>query len=346
VSTNVSELRFSLLESMMAFREGFRKEREARIVAAKGNLSFGVSFLDDAFGGIYTNDLIVLGAKTGIGKTHLATVIARKNAANGKRVHFFALEAEQYEIERRIKYQILADSFYGLLKDKYPWIKLNYMDWYYGKFESEFGLIEKEIEETFQDIYPELKTIYRGTGDYTIDDFGKQFLAIQDQTDLVIIDHLHYFDSDNENENRAVKQIVKKIRDLALMAGRPVILIAHLRKKEKRSRELIPTIEDFHGSSDIGKIATKALIVAPYRTDSFIKNEWPTFMRIEKCRTDMSRTRYIGVTGFDTRTNQYADRYYLGWLTNFDEEYRQIENANDLPYWAKHAKTNMVNTGV
>ncbi len=53
----------------------------------------------------------MLGAKTGIGKTALATITALHNCQQGKRVHYFALEAEEREIERRMKFQIIADLY-------------------------------------------------------------------------------------------------------------------------------------------------------------------------------------------------------------------------------------------
>ena len=84
------EFKFQLKENLSKFSEGIKNEREERLKNAKENLSFGVPFLDDSLGGIYKNDLILFGAKTGIGKTQLATLVAKKNAGLNKRVHFFA----------------------------------------------------------------------------------------------------------------------------------------------------------------------------------------------------------------------------------------------------------------
>ena len=61
--------------------------------------------------------------------------------------------------------------------------------------------------------------------------------------------------SDDPNENRAVKNIVKRIRDVSLAIGVPVIVVAHLRKKDRIPRPLAPDLDDFHGASDITKIA-------------------------------------------------------------------------------------------
>lgn len=252
-----------------------------------------------------------------------------------RRNQFFALEAEPNEIESRIKYQILADSFFRSLRKDFPHIHLNYLDWYYGKFEADLGKVEDEIDILMKDLYPNLWTYYR-PGDFTIHEFERQFLAIQDNTDLVVIDHLHYFDfEDDQNENRAMKATVKKIRDLAILVGKPVILVAHMRKSDRRLKQVVPDLDDFHGSSDIAKIATKAVILAPGPRELSQGNVWPTYMRVAKCRIDGARTKFIGLSGFNANTNKYNKHYYLGRLSPGEDQFEGIKSFSDFPYWAK-----------
>jgi replicative DNA helicase len=85
--------------------DGERSER--RRLGARA-LPYHHAFLDDYLRCIMPNDLILLGAETGAGKTELARHIGAANARNGKRVYYFALEAEDKEIERRTKYAELA----------------------------------------------------------------------------------------------------------------------------------------------------------------------------------------------------------------------------------------------
>lgn len=327
-----SVIEFKLLSSLKKFSERILEEREQR--KAPSCLSFGVPFLDEAAGGIYNNDLIIFGAKTGAGKTQLATSVAVANAAAGRRVHLFALEAEPLEIERRVKYQILSECFFKTLRKDLPHVYLNYLDWHYGKLDATLGHIEPEIEIILKDLYPGLWTFYR-QGEFTINDFEKQVLAIQEQTDLIILDHLHYFDFDDDNENRAMKAAVKKIRDLALLTGKPVILIAHLRKSDRRQKQLVPGVDEFHGSSDITKIATKVITLAPCLDSQSQANCWPTYMRVAKCRVDGSRTRYTGLVGFNTDTMSYERPYFLGRLSAAEDEFTPISSFSDMPLWAK-----------
>lgn len=318
------------------FKDRLLLERAERLKNATLPLQFGISYLDDALGGVFKNDLILIGAYSGIGKTELVTNIAMKNAGLGKRVHFFALEAEQMEIERRIKYKMLSEMFYKTLRSKYQHIQFDFSEWYAGKLDKIIGDYEPEIEKLLLDLYPTLSTIYRDGGDYTVEKFEKQFLAIQDQTDLVIIDHLHYFDSEDPNENRALRNIIKKLRDTALLIGKPIILVAHVRKRERKIKQLVPELEDFHGTSDIGKIATRAITIGQSKELSLDKTKVVTYFKIVKNRLASNRTRFVAITNFDISNNMYDKKYLLG-TEEPDGEFI-LADKNDVPFWAINSK--------
>ncbi len=311
-------------------------ERAARLENAKDILTFGVPFLDDCFGGIMKNDLIVYGARTGAGKTELAAMIGGANARKGKRVHMFALEAERYEVERRLKYQILAELFYKELRvsrSELRSVHLNYQDWYQGKLDHLIGMYEPEIEDIIADKYSNLNVLYPDRN-YFIENFEREVLAIENEVDLIIIDHLHYFDLDeNQNENAQITRITKRIRELSLQTGKPVVLVVHLRKTDKRSKELVPDETEFHGSSNIPKIATKIFTMAKSRTERDEKSFlMPTYIRPVKCRTDGSRTMYVADCMFNRNVNQYEPAYRLGQLS-FDGS--EMTQSTEIPHWAK-----------
>lgn len=318
--------------------ERFDKEKINRDKNNKHILSFGINYLDKVTGGITRNDLILIGAKTGAGKTQLASIIAKTNVLAGKRVHYFALEADQYEIERRIKYQMLADLYYQNLKHKKTLdCELSYINWATGKLDEVFDPLEKEIKQEFISKYLTFNTTYR-IGEYTDDDFVKAVTTIQNETDLIILDHLHYVDSIDPNENAGYKKTVKKIRDIALLIEKPVIVIAHLRKTDIRNQAIVPCLEDFHGSSDITKIATKAILIAPVIDKENKSNDkWETYFQLAKCRLDGTRTRYVGLCAFDVRFQSYNKFFALSKYFSGMETFTAINN-NDLPEWAKDKK--------
>lgn len=318
-------------------------ERADRLETGKRMLQFGVKFLDDAMVGIAPRDLVLLGAKTGIGKTQLAMSIALHNVVQGKRVHYFALEAEYREIERRMKYQAVVDRFYGDPNRPYAApADVRSVEWMTGALDGHLAKYEEAAERDLALVLRGLRTFYRER-DFTSDDFAKRLDEVKDETDLVILDHLHYIDTDDTNENRGYKRIVKQIRDAALHAGKPVIVVAHVRKGDRRLEPLVPTIEDFHGSSDISKIATKAVMIAPAyeQPQSSLPYLWRTYMQIVKCRQEGSVTRYAALTSFNARSGRYEPFYALGRLTDAGRAFSDL-SENDTPSWARRSRMQVV----
>ena len=306
-------------------------ESDKRSDLISRKLKFGISYLDDSCSGIFPNDVIVISASTGVGKTEAATQIATFNAMEGKSVLFFALEAEALEIERRIKYKIVYDLWHK--DNSRQQMKITYADWYEKKIN--LTKYEGEAERIFIEKYQGLKMRYRET-DFTIDDFQKALMSEKDEVDLVIIDHLNYFDYEDANENKAITDIVKKIRDMALISSKPIILLAHMRKKERRSLSIMPDLEDIYGSSNVIKIATKVIILAPYYGDvevSSIKkpNQFKTLFRVAKNRMNGSATRFIGLTSFDIESNTYDPVYAVKQYKPYMESLEDIDGPG--PSW-------------
>lgn len=314
-----------------------RGEVQDRISDGRCRLPFGVQYLDDCCGGIISSDLILIGAYSGGGKSELANIIASTNARNCKRVHFFALEAEPREVERRMKYRLLIERIhkagpYGLFE------RMTYLDWRLGKYADEVGHIEKSINVDLVHDYSNLHTFYP-KDDFTIEALEATLWQIKDQTDLIIIDHLHYFDFDTRNENASLKNIIKRTRNIALLIGKPVILLAQLRKKDRRDQSVTPSIDDFHGSSDVPKIATKIITLARCNDEtlnSTDKRATGTFFRVAKLRMDGSRTDWISLVRFSHAMNAYSSKYMLGRLINNATEVKWIADHCDAPIWAHH----------
>lgn len=331
------------VDAARPMREGATFERfSSRVVTERANrlknaseiLQFGVRFLDVALGGITKHDLILIGARTSAGKTELVRYIAMFNAARGKRVHFLALEADPLEIERRTKYPLMVDMIYKDNRVSYEQReRLNFMDWINGKLEDVTGRYEEVVDRVLAEKFSTLHTLYR-VKDFNVGELEKKFSEIAEETDLVVLDHLHYVDTNDPNENRGYKVIVKCIRDLALRLGKPVIVVAHLRKGDRGRPMLVPEIDDFHGTSDVPKMATKAIILAPAKNmPSGVRGVWNTYIAPVKCRVDGSRARYVACVPFDARTNAYQNTFVLGEMTKGGTEFEPVPEC-DLPRWA------------
>lgn len=336
---NGQELRGFIRRCLTGFEpvsSSVRQERAERVAMRGKTLSFGVRFLDAAIGGIFPDDLLLLGAATGKGKTEMATGIARENAIAHKAVHYFALEAGRREIDRRIKYPLISAMVY---EDRHAngdlWKRVNVLDWFKGEFDQELDWYEKRAEAEMVRAYPSLFVRYKGVEAFDKETLARLFLDVASETDLVIIDHLHYVDSDDPNENRGTKAIVQRIRDLQNKHGKPVLLIVHVRKADRarKSAQLIPHIEDIHGTSDAGKIATKAIMIAPAYDQTSTPGLAPTYIEPSKCRADGSRTRFVGLVPYNFRTGRYEQAFELGRLSDDRSKFLFVKDE-DLPAWA------------
>lgn len=308
-------------------------ERAARLAEGKKILTFGVNFLDHAMCGIARGDVILYGAASGVGKTALASITAAANSQRGHRVHYLALEAKKREIERRAKYQVIARLYYAA-GGKQP---IRYQDWYYGLLDAVLGPFEDEADRILEESsMANMMTFYREES-FTSDDFVTQFEALAGETDLVILDHFHYVDTDDRDEVRAAKRLAKAIYNGAERTGTPVIVVAHLRKGERMQRDpLVPSLEDFSGAKDIGNVATKAVVLAPaHNVFSPDSRSWGTFLAARKNRTDSTVCRYVALNMFDVRTNSYAENYRLGRIVDGEKrkEFKMLEPA-EVPFWA------------
>lgn len=316
----------------MSFRsasENVLREREGRKGILGRVLKFGISFLDDALRGIFPDDLVLLGAPSGVGKTQACVNIAITNLDAGKRVHFIALEASEFEIERRLKYQQVAKFYFA--DDKRPRLErsFNFTSWMLGEYEGKLDQYEEMAERYCSTYFTDLFTFYKSEK-FDVTDLVENVAYAADQTDLIIIDHVHYFDWDSDNDNRAIKEIAKTVRSLALDYQKPIVLVAHLRKRDRNNKELVAGLDEFHGSSDLTKIATKVVTVAPGPVTE--DKKFTTYFRIPKNRIDGGPTRYMGAMTFDPKKGGYDDEYGVGWAHS--EKFTHIE-PSQMPQWAR-----------
>lgn len=310
--------------------------RAAQVRASYRNpLSFGNAYLDKALGGIFADDLVIVTARTGGGKTELVTQIAMSNARTGKNVHYFALEAHAGEIECRAKFKMLAQAFFSQMDWRGYGDTPNYQEWLHNKQEGLVGKFEAEVDEILAKELSTLHVFYRD-GAFDVTSFEGNMNKISRETDLVIVDHLHYFDFNSDNENLDLKRTVKQIKDVTAFYRKPTVLVVQLRKADKRTRGLLPDIEEIHGSSDVSKIATKIIATAPAKDQERREpHVFPTYFRVLKNRTDGSRCYYTALSGFDARRNTYSKDFILGELSSDDTGFKRIE-GHEYPSWARH----------
>jgi len=315
------------------YRTEWKDEELDRHVAAAKVIPFDVSFLDDALVGIFPNDLILLGALTGKGKTEFATNVALNASRRSKRVLFYALEADRWEIQRRMKYRALSQIYFAHYRGKFPWPR--YSEWLVQGFMPDWAALEKEAENQLHLDMLELKVVYKG-GKFTVNDFVKELAdsAMHREFDFLVVDHLHYFDLDTRTETEGLKQAAHAMRNLSIHLGKPILLLAHLRKHG----QAFPGLDDFHGHSDIVKVATQVIVMSPaYNlTQANDVGHFPTYFHIAKSRRASENVPYVGVLGFDRQRNRYGEKYYIAKHGGTDEP-ELITTASEIPEWYRRA---------
>jgi archaellum biogenesis ATPase FlaH len=295
----------------------------------------GVQYLDDCMFGILPDDLVLIGAPTGVGKTQLCVNIAKHNIMAGKRVHYIALEASRFEIERRLKFPMVMEKYHNdpFKKDLPP---ISYVEWYAGKYLGELANYEVEVSKEFSKTYKNLHVLYK-KGKFGVDELNEHVGLIANETDLIVIDHVHYFDFEDSNENRAIKEVMIKARDLALEMNHPIILVAHLRKKQSSADDyMVAPLEEFHGSSDLTKIATRVITVN--KGTLVAPGLYETYFRVSKNR-HASDTNFMGMEFFDPKTRSYRHGLYeVGWCSQKRGKPFVSLTEGDYPDWGRRKR--------
>lgn len=312
------------------------EEIESRKKMREKMLRFGVDFLDDALRGIFKDDLILLGAPSGQGKTQMCCNIALANLLDGKKVYYLALEAGEFEIERRLKYPLVMERYWAD-PDRPRVGKIEFSDWLTGDFLSELDAYEKDAAQFFEAAYRDLFLYYKADR-FALPELIEAVTVWSDDADLIIIDHVHYFDFDDQNENRAIKEIAKTVRTLAIENQKPIILVAHLRKTDRRNEDLVAGLDEFHGSSDLYKIATRVITLSSGRPTT--DGEFETFFRIPKNRFDGGVTRFLARELFSPKKGGYLNgKYTLGWAEQKRADGFAALDIDNYPGWAKNSGT-------
>ncbi len=301
-------------------------EIQTRIKRGENVLNFGITYLDDATKGIFPADLILLGARSGAGKTQICCEILDANVLAGKRVLYVALEAELHEIEHRLKFKI----FMTVMRLQKKFEAIEYDRWILGQYIDQYADQEATAIKIFADKYKTGFVQYK-SDKYDIYDLIETVTYAADQVDLIIIDHVHYFDfTEDLNDNKAIKQIAQTARQLALENNKPLIMVAHLRKADRKISDLAPDMDEFHGSSDLAKIATKIITIAPGKD---VRNgNYETYIRIPKNRFNGGCSQMVARTYFDPKGDGYEKQYDLGWA---NQEKFEPFKENAYPRWAR-----------
>lgn len=194
-------------------------------------LSTGYTVIDQMMRGIRPGDIVVVFGDTMHGKSLFVQNVSLNIATQGEPILFIGTELVNDENTER------------------------FLDMSEGNEELVAGL---------PIIYPAEIPEYR-----QVDSIVEE--AKKDGIKLVVIDHLHMFDHNSENEAVGLSSICKEIKRVAIKHEIAVILVSHINEDKYRSGA--PHLKDLKGSSSIKQIASFALAVYSPDKDAHRKHD-------------------------------------------------------------------------
>jgi hypothetical protein len=317
-------------------------ERGRRLEAGKNKLRFGITYFDDALGGIYQSDLILATARSGAGKTQGASIVTETTVEDGKRVGVLALESVEGEYELRIKYRRLIQLWLASNKrdplSKWP----TWRAWFRGETWADELLSpwDAEVDDWYTKVYRDnLLTYYKLRSRFTAADLQREILGIYKDVNIIIVDHFHYVEmNESKTENQESNRLISMFRDLSLGLKIPLYVVVHINKAAEAS--LIPDQNDIMGSSEIYKKATTIISAAPAGsvtgTGGGVPDGYATYLRVAKDRIG-GPVRQIGMGFFSTSTGRYLDKYALGYLNVGNTKWVGMKKGGHIPDWVNHS---------
>ncbi len=214
----------------------------------------GFSYLDKVLaGGFHRSDLILIGARPGMGKTSFALNVARNIAMKGRKVLFFSLEMSNEQLAQRI---ISTES--RIVSNKLRTGDISDADW------EKLGLALQNL------INAEL--YFDDTANITVPEMKARVRRMKG-VECVIIDYLQLMSGTKRTDNR-VQEISEITRSLKLMAkdlNIPVITCSQLSRNTAKTQDHRPQLTDLRESGSIEQDADIVLML--HREDYYNNGE-------------------------------------------------------------------------
>lgn len=232
------------------------------------NLPTGLNDFDYYVGGLLRQELAIVAARPGVGKTTLVTQILNNMAKNDKNVLFFSLEMSQHQlIERLISIEL------GINANKLR-----------------FGtLTEDEYSKVIEAMgYLQPRTLFindkSGVGLSFIQAEARK-LHLRCPIDCIAVDYVTLMAYNRDNEVSELGIIAKGLRALAKELNCAMILISQLSRGVEGRPDKRPTLSDLRASGELEQDADKVMFL--FRPGFYNKNyaSDETYLYLDKNRS-------------------------------------------------------------
>ncbi len=221
------------------------------------SVTTGFMDLDTLLGGLKRGDLVIVAARTALGKTSLALNFARNAAARqSANVAFFSIEmASEQLVQRLLATESGVDSTRLTLGNH----------------------TEREERKIMQALgtLGDLSLFFDDSAMLTTSDMRAKVkrLQLERGLDLIVIDYLQLMSSGFRNENRVqeVSHISRSLKQLARDLDVPVVACAQLSRAADNRASNIPMLSDLRESGSIEQDADVVMFI--YREDKYVSRE-------------------------------------------------------------------------
>ena len=213
----------------------------------------GISDLDAVTSGLNRSDLIIVGARPGMGKTSFALNVARNVAMQGKVVAFFNLEMSREQMVNR-----LLSSEARVSSQKLRTGNLTGDEW--GRIAAAGSALCQApiyLDDTASITVPEMKARLR-----RVPNLG-----------FVVIDYLQLMHSAKRTDNRVqeVSEITRSLKIMAKELNVPIMVCAQLSRGTEKQANHRPALADLRESGSIEQDADQVLFL--FRPEYYNNND-------------------------------------------------------------------------
>ena len=202
----------------------------------------GFSKLDEITGGLEGGDVIVIGARPGVGKSAFTSQIILEMAKAGKRIGFYNLEMSEKQV-----YERLLSNQSG--------IRLNRI-----RRAIQFLGDEKERFESANQMLGKMDILI-SSGTKSVSEIRNE--CRHQELDCIIIDYLQLVRADTRYQSRAseVGAISKAIKALAMELNVPIIALSQLNRTSEMRETKEPTMGELREAGDIEQDASIIILL-------------------------------------------------------------------------------------
>jgi replicative DNA helicase len=273
-------------------------EDAARHKRPVSGIDTGFTELNRMTGGFHDQNLVVVAARPGIGKTSFCLNIACRAAIKDRKpVGIFSLEMSKPEIMKRMissEAEVEAHRIQSGYLSKDDWMRI-------GQATAAISEAPIYIDDSANLTLLQVRA-------------KAQRLALEHGIDLLVVDYLQLVSGSGrryENRTQEVTEISRGLKNLAKELDIPVIAVSQLnREVEKRSGGRRPQLSDLRESGAIEQDADLVLFISHEETPDFMAGDGVAEITIGKQRNGMTGNFELS---FRKRITKFSDLQREGY---------------------------------